>query len=119
MHRGSSLSRHGVWAASALTWTAVASPAAVACPYCDSDIGQQVWAGIFNDDFWLNGLLTTLPIPVMALIVGAIHFGLPWTGGRTSPGPEEGRAPAPVSPGSGRVPPESEHVPLSPEESRE
>ncbi|MFH5804715.1 hypothetical protein [Alienimonas sp. DA493] len=76
--------RRYVWGATsalALAW----SPAAVACPYCDSKVGKQVWAGIFNEEFWLNGLLTTLPIPVMALIVGVIHFGLPWPKDRLRP----------------------------------
>ncbi|WP_145359579.1 hypothetical protein [Alienimonas californiensis] len=95
---------------------AVSPAAAVACPYCDSEVGKQVWAGIFNDDFWLNGVLTTLPIPVLLLIVGMIHFGLPWAGDRTPPGAEEGQAPAPISPGSERVPLESEHVTQKPEE---
>ncbi|NNJ25923.1 hypothetical protein [Alienimonas chondri] len=105
MHRGPSPIRRSVQAASVLALAAVASPAAVACPYCDSDVGQQVWAGIFNEDFWLNGLLTTLPIPVMALIVGVIHFGLPWQADRTSPRSKEGQAPKQVYPEPERVSP--------------
>ena len=33
-----------------------------ACPYCDSEIGVQVRAGIFNGDFLLNAGLTLLPL---------------------------------------------------------
>lgn len=58
----------------------VAFPESVAwgCPYCDSDIGEEVAAGIFNGDFWLNGALTLLPVPALFLIVALIHFGPPW-----------------------------------------
>lgn len=48
-----------------------------ACPYCDSEIGREVSKGIFNGDFGQNVLLTLLPIPVMLLIVGLLHLGLP------------------------------------------
>lgn len=51
--------------------------AASACPYCQSEIGQEVSAGIFNGDFWRNAVLTLLPVPVLLLIVAAIHFGFP------------------------------------------
>lgn len=56
-----------------------------ACPYCDSEVGREVSAGIFNGDFWTNTVLTLLPIPVMLLIVGLIHFGLLWPTRRESP----------------------------------
>lgn len=46
-----------------------------ACPFCDSEIGQRVSAGIFNADFLSNALLTLLPIPVLLMIVGVIHYG--------------------------------------------
>ena len=50
----------------------------LACPYCGSEIGKRVWAGIFNGDFWINAGLTLLPVPVLLGIVALIHFGLPW-----------------------------------------
>ena len=50
----------------------------LACPYCDSEIGRQVSAGIFNGQFGLNALLTLLPMLVLAAIVFFIHFGAPW-----------------------------------------
>lgn len=56
---------------------------ALACPYCDSPIGQEVRASIFNGEFLLNAVLTLLPLPVLLAVVAAIHFGLPrswWTG---------------------------------------
>lgn len=50
---------------------------ALACPYCDSEIGREVKAGIFNGDFALNVALTLLPIPILLIVVGVIHFGMP------------------------------------------
>jgi hypothetical protein len=35
----------------------VFASAASACPVCESETGQQVKAGIFNDQFWGNVLL--------------------------------------------------------------
>jgi len=52
---------------------------AIACPYCDSEIGQDVATGIFNEDFGQNMLLTLLPIPIFLFIIAIIHFGWPWT----------------------------------------
>lgn len=60
----------------------------LACPYCESEIGQQVYAGIFNSDFALNAALTLIPIPILSLIVALIHFGKPW---RTSKSPRSTR----------------------------
>jgi hypothetical protein len=53
-------------------------PAAAACPFCESETGQQVKAGIFNDHFWLNVLLTLLPFPILLAIVALIYFDVPW-----------------------------------------
>lgn len=50
---------------------------APACFYCASPVGQEVRASIFNGDFLLNVVLTLLSIPVLLLMVAAIHFGLP------------------------------------------
>lgn len=63
---------------------------AMACPYCDSEVGRRVSAGIFNSDFWANTFLTLLPIPVMVLIVALIHYGLPWPTRRDPPRQESG-----------------------------
>jgi hypothetical protein len=49
-----------------------------ACPFCDSETGRQVRAGIFNDHFGYNLFLTVLPFPIFLGIVAAIHFGLPF-----------------------------------------
>lgn len=51
---------------------------AAACPYCNSEVGKEVFAGIFNRDFGNNLLLTLLPLLLLLLIVLLIHFGLPW-----------------------------------------
>lgn len=63
--------------ASVLVFTLLASPL-LACPYCESDVGKEVAAGIFNDDFAHNALLTLLPVPLLLFIVALIHFGFPW-----------------------------------------
>jgi len=52
----------------------VFASAASACPFCESETGQQVKAGIFNDQFWGNVLLTLLPFPVLLAIVALIYF---------------------------------------------
>ncbi len=54
----------------------VFASAASACPFCESETGQQVKAGIFNDQFWGNVLLTLLPFPVLLAIVALIYFDL-------------------------------------------
>ena len=48
---------------------------ASACPYCDTSIGQQVRAGIFNSDFGYNLAVTLSPFPVLLAIVAVIYFG--------------------------------------------
>ncbi|TWT90352.1 hypothetical protein Mal64_07410 [Pseudobythopirellula maris] len=60
--------------------TVMASPA-WACPYCESDVGREVAAGIFNDTFALNAVLTLLPITVLMAIVWLIHSGVSWPKG--------------------------------------
>ena len=49
----------------------------IGCPYCDSEVGERVAAGIFNDGFWLNATLTLLPFSVLLLVVAVIRFGVP------------------------------------------
>lgn len=50
---------------------------AKACPYCDSAIGRQVAAGIFDASFFWNAALVGLPIPVLLALVLLIRFGPP------------------------------------------
>lgn len=55
----------------------VAAPQlASACTVCDSDVGQQVRAGIFNDGFWSTLLAIVAPFPVLLGGVAAVQFGL-------------------------------------------
>ena len=69
-----------------LLWAALAfAPAASACPFCRSETGEQVKAGLFNEDFGYNLFLTLLPFPVLLGIVALIHFGLPWPGTPSQP----------------------------------
>ena len=52
--------------------------AASACPFCESETGQQVKAGIFNDQFLMNVTLTLLPFPILLAIVALIYFDVSW-----------------------------------------
>jgi hypothetical protein len=45
-----------------------------ACTVCDSDLGQQVRAGIFADDFYLKLAAVLAPFPLLLLAVGGVHF---------------------------------------------
>ncbi|MEQ8849744.1 hypothetical protein [Botrimarina sp.] len=49
----------------------------LACPYCDSRIGKQVAAGIFNEAFGYNLLLTLAPVPLLVGTIAVLHFGPP------------------------------------------
>jgi hypothetical protein len=53
------------------------TPLAYGCPLCHTQTGEQVRAGIFNGSFGWNLLLTLLPFPVFAGVVGFIYFGKP------------------------------------------
>lgn len=70
------------WVA-ALTGSLIILPmsSAVACPFCESETAAQVRAGIFNDHFGMNVLLTLLPFPILLAIVALIYFDLSrlWT----------------------------------------
>lgn len=61
---------------------------ALTCPLCESEAGQQVRAGIFNEDFGYNLLLTASPFPVLLGIVALIHFGWPGPRATARPAPE-------------------------------
>lgn len=58
---------------SAVVLTAAAP--ALACPICDTGTGQQVRAGILDDQFAFNLVATLLPFPILIGIVAVIHFG--------------------------------------------
>ncbi len=47
---------------------------AAACPFCESETGQQVKAGIFNDHFWRNLLLTLMPFLLLLAVVMGIFI---------------------------------------------
>lgn len=65
---------------------------ATACPYCETETGQQVRAGIFNDQFWSNVTVTLLPLFVLLGIVALIYFDLSWLRPKTH-GEENSTAP--------------------------
>lgn len=48
-----------------------------ACPVCDSETGQDVRRGLFNEDFGKNLLITVLPFPIFCGIVALIYYGPP------------------------------------------
>ncbi|MES2467472.1 MAG: hypothetical protein V4675_09245 [Verrucomicrobiota bacterium] len=50
--------------------------AASACPLCNTETGQQVRAGLFNDEFWPTFLMVLLPFPVLLILLAAMHSGL-------------------------------------------
>ena len=58
----------------------VVSATAAACPVCDTETGKDVRAGIFDEDFGRNAVLTLLPFPVLLAAVAMIHFGFPTMG---------------------------------------
>ena len=73
---------------------------AAACPFCQSETGRQVRAGIFNDHFWGNVLVTLLPFPILLAVVALIYFDVRWP--RTQAQAEADAAgPATASPTTG------------------
>lgn len=50
---------------------------ALACPFCHTETGEQVRAGIFDQDFGKNLVMTLLPFPIFAGIVLLLHSGVP------------------------------------------
>lgn len=84
-------------AAASLLALSVATSSAVACPFCESETGRQVQAGIFDEQFWGNVLLTLLPFPVLLVVVALIYFDLSWLWKRRQPrgGPLGSPAPPP------------------------
>lgn len=51
--------------------------AAVACPFCHTETGQQVRAGIIGADFGFYLLVTLGPFAILLGIVALVYFGLP------------------------------------------
>ena len=50
--------------------------AAGACTICDSPTSQQVRSGILDGRFALTWLEVIAPFPLLALLLGAIHWSL-------------------------------------------
>jgi hypothetical protein len=55
-----------------------------ACPICNTETGQQVRAGIFDDNFWSTLLIVISPFPVLLLAIAAYHFDWLSFGTRTT-----------------------------------
>jgi hypothetical protein len=73
---------------------------AEACPFCESETGQQVNAGIFNDHFWGSVLMTLMPFLILLVIVMLIYFDISWSLAQTSARPDAA-APATTPPTTG------------------
>ena len=54
-----------------------AASTAIACPVCDTDTGQQVRAGILDENFGSTLVTVLLPFPILLGVVAMIHFGWP------------------------------------------
>ena len=64
----------------------LAGTAVQACPLCNTFAGEQVRAGIWNEQFWGNFLLTALPFPIFAVVIASLYFGpLPTIGTKRIP----------------------------------
>ena len=72
------------------------APGVCACPYCDSDIGREVAAKIFDGEFAVNAVQILLPFPFLLGLVAAVHLGR-WPEGR------KGDSAAPQGPAPGRL----------------
>ena len=48
-----------------------------ACLVCETSAGQRVRAGIWDENFLSNLLLTALPFVVFAGIIALLRFGIP------------------------------------------
>ena len=62
-----------------VAWTVMQALAstALACTVCDTGTGEQVRAGLFDNDFGRTLVAVLLPFPVLLAVVAMIHFGLP------------------------------------------
>ena len=50
---------------------------AVACPICNTSAGDQVRAGILDENFGGTLVAVLLPFPILLGFVALIHFGWP------------------------------------------
>jgi hypothetical protein len=50
--------------------------AASACTVCDSNLGQEVRAGIFEKNFWRNLFAVIAPFPAVLVAVAVVQRGL-------------------------------------------
>ena len=48
-----------------------------ACPFCDTETGAQVRAGLFDGRFLENLALVLAPFPVFGAVVAWVYFGRP------------------------------------------
>ena len=69
---------------------AATASTSTACPVCDTGTGEQVRAGILDENFGSTLMTVLLPFPILLGVVAMIHFGLPRPGAR-GPVPAERR----------------------------
>jgi hypothetical protein len=48
-----------------------------ACPFCQSETANNIWAGIFNDDFGYHLFALLAPFPVLIGVLLLIYYGPP------------------------------------------
>jgi hypothetical protein len=58
----------------------VNAPAALACPLCHTETGEQVRSAVFGAGFWFNVFVTVLPIALFLSIVALIYYRMPPVG---------------------------------------
>jgi hypothetical protein len=63
----------------ALLLQATLATAATACPWCQTEVGRQVGAQVFDADFLSTAALLALPFPVLLAFIALMYF---WPGGK-------------------------------------
>ncbi len=65
--------------------------ASLACTMCDTALGQQVRAGIFDDKFWptLVAVLAPFPVLLVAAALAPAAIGIPAPAKQNKPAPHE------------------------------
>lgn len=66
-------------------WMLILAAPLHACPICDTGTGQQVRAGIFDENFWGTFIAVIAPFPVLLLVIATYHFGFPGLRNRSAP----------------------------------
>jgi hypothetical protein len=61
----------------ALLGVSFLAPTAEACPFCQSETADKVWAGIFDADFGYHLFALLAPFPVLIAILLFIYYGPP------------------------------------------